>query len=409
MSLAPAAPPVVAPIAAPVAARSEAPSAACTPRVAGLDTLRALAIALVLAYHHQVFVSRQPDLGWFSSLGWTGVDLFFVLSGYLIGDQILGPLQRGQGLPLWRFYGRRLLRTLPAFWVVLALYFSFPAEMGGREPPPLWRFLSFTQNIGLQPGTAFSHAWSLCVEEQFYLLLPLVALAGQRWLRSARWGWALWLAALATGMALRSWLWTRHGLEAGPDPAGYHPNLYYASWCRADEFLPGVAVAMLKHWHPQAWQRLMQQGQALLLAGLLAVGVMGWAAHEHYYINGYGYGFFMTAFGYSLIALAFSLLLLAALSPRSALHGWRVPGAAALAAWSYSIYLSHKAIGHIVNQALLGQGLPAASWQTLLAAMAASLLGGWLLYASVEAPALRWRQRWLPARPPLQPAHATPP
>ena len=60
------------------------------------------------------------------------------------------------------------------FWLVLAAFALFPAAMGGKPPPPWWRFLTFTQNIGLQPGTAFSHAWSLCVEEQFYLVLPLV-------------------------------------------------------------------------------------------------------------------------------------------------------------------------------------------------------------------------------------------
>lgn len=369
-------------------------------RVAGLDTLRALAIVFVLAYHHQVFVSRRPDLGWFSNVGWVGVDLFFVLSGYLIGSQILAPLQRGEGLSLPRFYARRLLRTLPAYWVVLALYFSFPAQMGGREPPALWRFLTFTQNIQLPPGTAFSHAWSLCIEEQFYLVLPLLALLGQRWVRAPRVAWALWAAAIGTGITLRCLLWQRYGLEAGNAVAGYHPHLYYATWCRADEFLPGVGVAMLQHRHPAAWQWLMARGRLLLALGLAAVAAMLWGAHTAYYIDGYGYGFFMTGFGYSLIALAFGVLLLAALSPNSPLHRLRVPGAAALAAWSYAIYLSHKAIAHIVAGQLQVRGIAAESWLTFAAAMGASLLGGWLLYRAVETPVMQWRQRWVPLERP---------
>lgn len=376
--------------------------------MAGLDSLRALAIAFVLAYHHMLFVSRQPDLGWFSNVGWVGVDLFFVLSGYLIGDQILGPLHRGEGLSLPRFYARRLLRTVPAFWVMLALYFSFPGELGGREPPPLWRFLSFTQNIQLTPGTAFSHAWSLCVEEQFYLLLPLLALAGARWLRSVRTAWLLWAAAIAGACLLRGALWQRYGLEAGGAVQGYHPNLYYATWCRADEFLPGLGVAMLKHWHPATWQRLMAHGRGLLVLALAAVAAALWGAATHYYTPGVGYGEFMTTYGYSLIALAFGLLLLATLSPATGLHHWRLPGAAALAAWSYSIYLSHKAIGHLMLQALQARGLAANSAGAFAITLLACVLGGWLLYRVAERPFLQLRQRWVPVRPAAAPPAALP-
>ncbi|WP_431263966.1 acyltransferase family protein [Roseateles chitinivorans] len=66
-----------------------------SPRQHGLDTLRAAAILLVFAYHYQVFVSGAPTFGWLSSIGWTGVDLFFVLSGYLIANQLMGGMQRG--------------------------------------------------------------------------------------------------------------------------------------------------------------------------------------------------------------------------------------------------------------------------------------------------------------------------
>ena len=144
----------------------------------GLDTLRACAIALVFMYHYEVFVSRASTFGWLGEIGWVGVDLFFVLSGYLIANQLFAGMARGQALSLPRFYARRAFRTLPVFWLVLAFFVLFPAAMGGRPPPPWWRFLTFTQNIGLQPGTAFSHAWSLCVEEQFYLVLPAVLALG---------------------------------------------------------------------------------------------------------------------------------------------------------------------------------------------------------------------------------------
>jgi len=396
----------------PVAAADHRPPAA---RAHGLDSLRASAITLVFMYHYMVFVSRRPTFGWASVVGWVGVDLFFVLSGYLIANQLLSGIHRGQSLSLRAFYARRALRTLPVFWVVLALYFLFPTVMGGRTPPPLWRFLSFTQNFGLQPGTAFSHAWSLCIEEQFYLVLPLLLAAGLRWgpgvlrgrlsLRTT--GWILMGLLLALGVAARIWLWTGHGREADGQVAGYYPWVYYATLCRFDEFLPGVAVALLKNAHPTLWARLMQHGQRLLLIGGVAVGAMFWGLHQSYYIDGYGYGFVMSAFGYSLMAMAFALLLLAALSPTSWLYRLRIPGALPLALWSYSIYLSHKAIAVIVQQQLqpfaLGPGIE------LLLITLASVAGGALLYAVVEAPFMALRQRAFPSSFHSASGSATPP
>ena len=97
---------------------------------AGLDTLRALAIGLVFMYHYMVFVSREPTFGWLSEAGWVGVDLFFVLSGYLITDGLLRGLAAGRRLTLGSFYARRILRTWPVFWVVLAAYFLWPDALG---------------------------------------------------------------------------------------------------------------------------------------------------------------------------------------------------------------------------------------------------------------------------------------
>lgn len=374
-------------------------------RNAGLDTLRAAAILLVFMYHYMVFVSHEPTFGWLSTVGWVGVDLFFVLSGYLIGNQLFRGLAQGQRLSAGAFCARRALRTLPAFYVVLALYFLFPAALGGKEPPPLWRFLSFTQNINLMPGTAFSHAWSLCIEEQFYLLLPAVLLLGLHLGATRRQAWLALGLLTVLAIAWRSLLWLQYGREALGEIRGYYPNVYYASLCRLDEFLPGIAVALLKHGHPQAWARLMAQGNRLLLAGGAAVALMFYLAANHYYIDGYGYGYFMSGFGYSLLAMAFALLVAAALSPQCALQRLRVPGAAALAAWSYSVYLSHKPIAHLV-QAQLPEGSDPGL--VLLAVCGACLAGGWLLYRAVERPFLNLRDRHAPDLFAPQPA-GTPP
>ena len=367
------------------------PASASSGRVAGLDTLRALAIVLVFAYHYQIFVSGAPTFGWFGAAGWVGVDLFFVLSGYLIAHQLLvGTMQR-RVISLRGFWSRRWLRTLPAYGLVLAVYWTWPNEMGGRTPPPLWRFLSFTQNFELEPGTAFSHAWSLCVEEQFYLLLPLLLITGQRLGLGRRSGWLLLALGVGVGVSARALLWTRHGLES-TDIDHYYPAIYYASLCRFDELLPGVALALLQQTQPLVWSALLARGRTLLVIGGLAVAFMLWAVINHYYVEGLGYPFAMTAFGYSGVAWAFALLVAAALSPASALHRWQVPGAASLARWSYAIYLSHKAVGHLLAAPLapLGEAL---RWP--LVALASVAVGA-LIYHAVERPFMRWRDAHAP-------------
>ena len=361
-------------------------------RTAGLDTLRACAIALVFMYHYMVFVSNRATFGWLSTAGWVGVDLFFVLSGYLIADQLLRGVVGGQQLSLWRFYLRRALRTWPAFWVVLAAYFLYPTVMGGKPPPPLWTFLTFTQNLGLQPGTAFSQAWSLCIEEQFYVVLPLALLAALA-LRLRRWqAWCILGALVAFGMGLRAYLWHSYGSEEGMQVLGYMSHVYYATLCRFDEFLPGVAVALIRHGHPGLWQRLMDHGQKVLLAGVAGCALLLYGALNHYYIDGYGYGFFMTTFGYSLVAMAFALLVVGALSPRTLLHRVQVPGARQLALWSYSIYLTHKPVGNIVGKLAVAWAFP--PQVTLVTTVLLSLAVGALLYAIVERPFMRLRD-WL--------------
>jgi peptidoglycan/LPS O-acetylase OafA/YrhL len=360
-------------------------------RANGLDTLRAAAITLVFMNHYMAFVSQQPTFGWGSVVGWTGVDLFFVLSGYLIANQIFAGLARGEALMPRRFYARRALRTLPVFWLVLALYFLFPAFMGGKAPPPLWRFLTFTQNIGLHSGTAFSHAWSLCIEEQFYLIFPLVIAAGARASCHRSQGWTLIFALLLVGVVTRATEWFNYAAGNGD----YYPHIYYATVCRFDEFLPGIAVAMLKNFHRPAWERITRHGQSILAIGTVAVGTMLYCEYQFYYIEGHGYPFFMTAAGYSLNAMAFALLVVAALSPRSWLARIRIPGAYHIALWSYSIYLSHKAVQIVLARELQAFELPSIALACIIAVT--SVLVGALLYWLIESPFMALRDRWVPS------------
>ncbi|HJV03196.1 MAG TPA: acyltransferase [Burkholderiaceae bacterium] len=365
-------------------------------RIDGLDTLRACAIVLVLMSHYAVVVSHKSTFGFLTDMGWMGVDLFFVLSGYLIGNQILSPLARGASFSLKAFFARRLLRTVPNYVVVLALYLLLPDQLGGSHTAPLWRFLTFTQNIGLHFGETFSHSWSLCVEEQFYMLLPLAALLIAARRHPLRWGWLVLGGAIVAGMAVRGWAWLAHGRNA-INNADFAVHVYYSSFARFDELLPGVAIALLKNFHGGLYHAILRRGNALLLGGLAALAVMVYLFLNHYQTDDYGFSFPLMTFGYPLLAASFAVLTLAALSPSSVLHRVRIPGAEQLALWSYALYLVHKPIFKLVLE-------PLGRWQVdtdaptgIALVMAAALLGGWLLYRLVETPFMRARARWFPA------------
>ena len=122
------------------------------PRLAGLDLLRSIAIVWVMLFHSFLVGGLGPGFEWLSRFGWAGVDIFFVLSGFLIGAPLLRVLQRGEALPLREFYWRRAWRIVPAFTVVLAVYLAFPAL---REVPglaPWWQFASFTPAMARPPA-----------------------------------------------------------------------------------------------------------------------------------------------------------------------------------------------------------------------------------------------------------------
>ncbi|MYM23792.1 acyltransferase family protein [Duganella sp. FT135W] len=362
-----------------------------TARLRGLDLLRAAAILLVLMSHYQGFVSHAETFGVIGASGWAGVDLFFVLSGYLIGNQILAPIARGQEFSLKVFFARRLLRTLPNYYVVLAVYLLvaqlFPhSAILGKSTSSIWQFLTFTQNFGLAYGQTFSHSWSLCIEEQFYVVMPLVVLALARWTRSARPAWCLLGAAILAGIAARSYAWLVFGHNA------HAAEVYYSSFCRSDELLFGVAIAMLRNFHADQFARLTRHGNVLLVVGLsMAVAVLACFANEM------PTPFLVSALGYSLVAASFAVLTCAALSPNCLLNRIWVPGASSLALWSYAIYLAHKPIFMLLNPWCERLGVDPESPLCILVIVAIASLGGWVLFRLVETPFMNLRARWYPA------------
>jgi peptidoglycan/LPS O-acetylase OafA/YrhL len=324
------------------------------------------------------------------SFGWMGVDLFFVLSGYLIASQLFRPLAQGHSPDYGKFFSRRLLRTLPAYTALLALYFLAPALREREAIQPFWQFLTFTENllVDVGRGTAFSQVWSLCVEEQFYLIFPMAVMV-LTVRPSATKTIAVLVSILAIGIGLRGYLWLAHvssrAFDAAgtPTPLAYMELIYYPTWSRLDGLLAGISIAAIEIFRPNWWQRMTCRPNLLLTLGIVGTGAaMLWFGRQITTL-------YPTVFGFPLLALSIAALVAGASDSRSLAGRYSVPGAKALATGAYSLYLSHKIAFHLAAPS--EDGSP--DWLHLGLAFGLALTFGTALYWCVERPFLSLRDR----------------
>jgi peptidoglycan/LPS O-acetylase OafA/YrhL len=356
-------------------------------RQPGLDLLRALAIIVVVAYHAALFGFKLP--GRVDRFGWIGVDLFFVLSGYLIGGQLLAPLARDQRLKLGRFFTRRALRIMPAYFAVLAIYFLLPTWREYSEmSQPLWKFLLSVQNIALHGGTAFSHAWSLAVEDQFYLVLPFLLLFLYRRPRAA-----IFVPCLIVvgGIGLRAFLAAQNpSVNGGVSFRGFQAWIYYPTWTRLDPLVFGVVLAAIERFRPNWWQRLINCAPWLWLPGL------GLIVYALYLGETKNLTVVACVWQFPLIAVGMAALLVCAVSPRLPLSRVAIPGAAFIASIAYSAYLIQKLVINGAEQFCTNHSIDLTSVPALLGVELCVYIAATILFLSIERPFLLLRRSLAP-------------
>ena len=252
---------------------SRATGAPRLPYMPGVDGLRALAVAAVVTYH--IGAAWLPG-------GFLGVDIFLVISGYLITSLLLAERRATEGIDLVRFWIRRARRLLPALFVMMALVLAVmvivhPGEVAQLRGATLaslgyvanWYFVFADQPYFDQFGrpSVFLHLWSLAVEEQFYLLWPPIMAAGIAFFGRRR----LLIGVLAgiAGSAILAWAL----YEPFTDPS----RIYYGTDTRAVCLLAGVALAFL--WPASRLRPLTARRPRIVLesAGIAAVMVLGLA------------------------------------------------------------------------------------------------------------------------------------
>jgi peptidoglycan/LPS O-acetylase OafA/YrhL len=302
----------------------------------------------------------------------------------LIGGQLLAPLARGGRIAFGRFFARRALRILPAYFVVLAIYFLRPAWREYPEIFPFWKFLFSVQNIGLRGGTAFSHAWSLAVEDQFYLLLPVVLLVISRWRRAA-----LLVPCLIVlfGLGLRAFLAYQNLAETGVTFRGYQTWIYYATWGRLDPLVFGVVLAAIEKFQPRWWTTITNFARWLWLPALAAI------AYGLYLGETDEVTVTMCIWQFPLIALGMAALLVCAVSPRLPFRRIKIPGAAFIASVAYSAYLIQKLVIYFVVQFCSGHNIAMTSAPALIGVQLCIFAAATALFLAVERPFLQLRHR----------------
>lgn len=367
--------------------------AASKPRLVGLDLLRLLAIVLVLGRHVPAIPESWPAGGkllfltWYRG-GWVGVDLFFVLSGFLVSGLLFTEYKSRGRLGVGRFYLRRGWKIYPPFFALIAATVLMNLREGlPIRPVSLASELFFLQSY--LPGL-WNHTWSLAVEEHFYLLLPLTLALMLRWNRDSPTplrpvlSLAAGVAVFALACRLANWYLR---------PSYDHLTHLFASHLRLDSLFFGVAISYAYHFHSSRFDRLFSQRRRfLILAGaLLLTPAFAFPLETTPFISTIGLTIFYVGSGMMLVGILLSQI------P----DGRLVAALATLGSYSYSIYLWHMFVVvwgmPLVEGALDVELAPG----TRLAMYFVGSFGlGIAMAKVVEVPVLRVRDRWFPSRSP---------
>ena len=364
-------------------------------QVPALDALRSAAILGVIGSHYSVNTIRTlegallpaPDILLFR-FGWAGVDLFFVLSGFLIGKQIWREMRDTGELQVGRFLLRRGLRIWPLYYLVLLLQHVLLPQF-----PVGWSDVAFLSNY--VPG-GLGGGWSLSVEEQFYLAVPLLLVLTHRWVPLRRYVWLL--AAVVLAVPVLRVLHVRSLLASGLPPETIaqilHQPFQFHLHCEALALglVLSLATVVKRAWFRRRADAGFSWPAAAVLLGALVTGV-GLRALDR------------EVFTLTGIAIIFAGATCFVLLDRSwvtrVLGGWFFYLVSRL---SYGMYLNHFPSLHLTvprSRALLATVTSnEALTQTvdLVASVLVSMLLATVTFVLVEHPFLALRERWLERR-----------
>jgi peptidoglycan/LPS O-acetylase OafA/YrhL len=361
---------------------SHATIAGPTLRSTPLDILRSIAIIIVILYHSvQMSPVHLPRVAVVTRYGEYGVDLFFVLSGWLIGGLYWREVKIFGAVDIRRFWARRWVRTFPPYCV--ALVASWLAVHSARGEPFDWKYIVFMQNY-YETIPYFLVSWSLCIEEHFYLAAPVIAGALILYL-PRKTLWLSWVLLISLSPLLRSLEWL-------PTPPGGFGYAVTATHLRLDGLVLGFGLSYLTVFATSAFARIATWSVPIILTCLVAISVLEVVGGELRYV-----------LWPSLIAMLFATVV-AAVGSREyspyAMFGVRrldfVPWTA-IALCSYSAYLVHPLAIHVALSVvrIADQEYLLLYWPGVVILIVASTA---VFSACIEKPSIVLRDLWIPSR-----------
>ena len=356
-----------------------------------LDGLRAIAVLAVMAFHAEI--QRLNVNG-----GYLGVDVFFVLSGFLITALLIEEREGTGRIRLGNFYMRRALRLLPALFLMLGACAIFAAlyphqienHTFGRDAlGALFYAANWVQvAVGHTEVRLLSHTWSLSVEEQFYLLWPIALIAMLHWHRSRRFILGVLIAAVVA-----SFFW-RWALLPTNGSAPVSPHLFVGLDTRGAGLLVGCIAGLLYSWRllpkSERFISAMRPAAVLALAGIVFMFLGPWLSAAAIYAHPAR----LYLVGLPLLAVLVAVLIVAVvLAPDGAVaRGMALRPVAWIGRISYGLYLWHYPIDRALRPGAHTLGLGHFELQVvrLVAAFGAATLSFYL----VEQPILRLKRRY---------------
>lgn len=357
-------------------------------RHAGLDLLRFLAVVLVLGRHLHAPSADYPGwlITWLSAWtrgGWVGVDLFFVLSGYLVSGLLFSEQQRSGHIRVGRFLIRRGFKLYPSFWIVIALTIAKGLVTGHPvlRAPYVVGELTFTQNY---VGALWGHTWSLAVEEHFYILLSVFLFLRYRPPAAGQPAWPglpRVFALVAIG-CLAARLLTAGLRDFTVDTHVYPTHL------RLDGLLFGVFLSWHKH-YTKALEGLLRVPPAWL-------AVAGCACLAPAFLVKLSYSRAFYALDLTLNYLGSGLLVLSVLRVQTVKTAL-LRGLVTAGACSYCIYLWHLPVANWLVYFVYYQTGWESWWPYPVVYVTGSVAVGIGMSKLIEWPTLRLRDRLFPS------------